>query len=287
ADVTTRENRARGMGMIGAAFGLGFIAGPAIGGLLAGADPVNADFRTPAFAAAAMSGSALALAAAILKESLSPEIRRRLAEAPPKRRLAQFRQALARPNVGLLIVVTFLATFVFAGLEATFAMWSRRQFGWGPEQNGYLFAFVGLLSAIIQGGLVGWLARRFGEARLIIQGALALAIGVFLIPFSNTIVLLLTAMTIAGYGFSTISPSLNSLISLQVGDDEQGGVMGVTRSAATMARVVGPAWAGFLFGALGRDWPYFGGALVMVVVVLLALGTLKALERSAPASPRE
>lgn len=287
ADITTRENRARGMGMIGAAFGLGFIAGPAIGGILAGADPVNADFQTPAFAAAAMSGAALLLAAAVLKESLAPEIRRRLADAPPAHRLAQFRHALARPNVGILILVTFLATFVFAGLEATFAMWSRRQFGWGPEQNGYLFAFVGFLSAVIQGGLVGWLARRFGEARLIIQGAVALAVGVFLIPFSDTIALLLVAMTIAGYGFSTVSPSLNSLISLQVGDDEQGGVMGVTRSAATMARFVGPAWAGFLFGALGRDWPYFGGALVMAVVVLLAVGTLKALERSAPASPRE
>ncbi len=280
ADVTTRENRAKGMGMIGAAFGLGFIAGPAIGGILAGSDPVNADFQTPAFAAAALSVTALIMAIATLKESLSAEIRQRLAQEPPKKHLAMFREALGRPVIGLLLMLTFLATFVFAGLESTFAMWSRRQFGWGPEQNGYLFAFIGLLSALIQGGLIGRLARRFGEARLVVQGAVALAIGILLIPFCTNVVVLVLAMSIAGYGFSVISPSLNSLISLQSSEDEQGGIMGVTRSASTMARFTGPAWAGLLFGVLGRDWPYFVGALIMAVVAFLGLRAIKTLEKS-------
>ena len=280
ADITTRENRAKGMGTIGAAFGLGFIAGPAIGGILAGSDPVNADFRTPAFAAAALSVTALIMAIATLKESLSAEIRQRLAQQPPKKRLAMFREALDRPVIGLLLLLTFLATFVFAGLESTFAMWSRRQFGWGPEQNGYLFAFIGLLSALIQGGLIGRLARRFGEARLVVQGAVALAIGIALIPFSTNVVVLVLAMSLAGYGFSVISPSLNSLISLQSSEDEQGKIMGVTRSASTMARFIGPAWAGLLFGGLGRDWPYFAGALIMVVVAFLGLRAIKKLEKT-------
>ena len=279
ADITTPENRAKGMGMIGAAFGLGFIAGPAIGGILAGSDPVNADFQSPAFAAAALSGIALIMAAFTLKESLSVEIRERLAAKSPSSRLSMFREALERPYIGLLLALTFLSTFAFAGLESTFAMWSRRQFGWGPLQNGYLFAYVGVLSAFIQGGLVGRLARRFGEATLIIQGAIALAVGIFLIPFSNSLFVLLIAMTIAGYGFSVISPSLNSLISLQVGEDEQGGIMGVTRSASTMARFTGPAWAGFLFGSLGRDGPYFAGAIIMVVVALLGARALKSIRR--------
>ena len=280
ADITTRENRAKGMGMIGAAFGLGFIAGPAIGGILAGSDPVNADFQSPAFAAAALSATALILALAMLKESLSLETRQRLAQQPPQRRLSMFGEALKRPHLGLLLTLTFLSTFVFAGLESTFAMWSRRQFGWGPEQNGYLFAFVGLLSALIQGGLIGHLARRFGEAGLIIQGALALAIGIAMIPFSSNIVMLVIAMSIAGYGFSVTSPALNSLISLQAGDDEMGGIMGVTRSASTMARFLGPAWAGLLFGVLGRDWPYFGGALIMLIVLVIGAKTLKTLNDS-------
>ncbi|MBC8339319.1 MAG: MFS transporter [Rhodospirillales bacterium] len=278
ADITTRENRARGMGMIGAAFGLGFIAGPAIGGILAGPDPLNADYQSPAFAAAALSFVALAISLGFLKESLSAETRKRLAQQPPRKRLAMFRDTLKKPHLGLLLLLTFLSTFVFAGLESTFAMWSRRQFGWGPEQNGYLFAFIGLLSALIQGGLVGRLARRFGEVGLIIQGALALAVGIALIPFSTSVVMLTIAMAIAGYGFSVISPALNSLISLQAHEDEMGGIMGVTRSASTMARFIGPAWAGLLFGFLGRDWPYFGGAAIMIIVLILGANSLKDLK---------
>lgn len=269
ADVTTPDNRARGMGLIGAAFGLGFIAGPAIGGILAGPDPLNADYQTPAFAAAGLSIAALALAAARLKESLAPEMR---ARALVKRsRWLQFRDVLGRPKVGLLIALSFLATFVFAGMETTFAMWSRRQFGWGPEQNGYLFASVGFLAAAIQGGLVGRLAGTFGEARLITHGAAALAAGMVLLPFSDSLIVLAASMILMVYGFSIINPSLNSLISLQAGKDEQGSVFGVSRSATTFARVVGPIWAGFLFATLGKDWPYFGGALVMAAVVILSL----------------
>ena len=271
ADITTRETRAKGMGLIGAAFGLGFIIGPAIGGILAGNDPMTADYRTPALAAAGLSVIAWVLGLFFLKESLSSDIRERLAARPKETRRQMFRSALTHPNIGLLIGLSFLATLAFAGLEATFAMWSKRQFGWGPEQNGYIFAFVGILGAIVQGGMIGRLNKRFGEARLIIQGAAALALGIAMIPFSQNLPVLLIAMAIAGYGFSVISPALNSLISLQVSEEDQGSTMGVTRSATTLARVAGPAVAGMLFGFLGRDWPYYFGALVMIVVMVLAL----------------
>jgi len=275
ADITTPENRAKGMGTVGAAFGLGFIAGPAIGGILAGPDPINADFQTPSFVAAGLSLTALVMAFMLLRESLPVDVREKLAETPPKKRHEQFKDALTKPNVGMLIGLSFLATFVFAGMETTFAMWSERRFNWGPQQNGYLFAFIGLLVALVQGGLVGRLARRFGEANLIVQGAVALAIGMLLIPFSDGLAMLLVAMAIVAYGFGVITPSMNSMISLQVGPGEQGGVMGVTRSATTLARVVGPAWAGTLFMILGMDWPYFGGAIVMVAVMYLGLRVLR------------
>ena len=271
ADVTTRENRAKGMGMIGAAFGLGFIIGPAMGGILAGSDPVNADFRSPAFAAAGLSAIAFILTLTILKESLSLEIRERLAAQTSQTRRQQFIRVATNPVVTQLLLISFLATFAFAGLEATFAMWSRRQFGWGPEQNGYLFAFIGVLGALIQGGLIGRLTKRFGEANLIIQGSVALTLGIFLIPFSQTLPVLVVAMMIAAYGFSVISPALSSSLSLQAGEDEQGGMMGVSRSATTLARVAGPASAGLLFSFFGRDWPYYGGALVMAIVIILAI----------------
>ncbi|MCK5167319.1 MAG: MFS transporter, partial [Rhodospirillaceae bacterium] len=154
--------------------------------------------------------------------------------------------------------------------ETTFAMWSRRQFGWGPEQNGYLFAFIGVVAAILQGGVVGRLAKRFGEANLIVQGALALALGMLLIPFCTTVEALVVAMVIIAYGFSVINPSLNSLISLLTENTAQGTVMGAARSATTMARVVGPMWAGFIFAGLSKDWPYWTGSVVMVFVAVLA-----------------
>lgn len=275
ADVTTPENRAKGMGLVGAAFGLGFIAGPVIGGVLAGPDPLTADYQTPAFVAAALSFVAFVMTVTLLKESLSDEVRAERAAQPRQSRLTQFRQALRRPGVGMLIALSFLATFVFAGMETTFAMWSHRQFDWGPEQNGYLFAFIGVIAALLQGGAVGRLTKRFGEANLIVQGALALALGMALIPFSSSVTWLVVAMMVVAYGFSVINPALNSLISLRTAATQQGQTMGVARSATTMARVVGPAWAGVLFAQLGRDWPYWGGTAMMLVVAALGLWALK------------
>ena len=156
-------------------------------------------------------------------------------------------------------------------METTFAMWSRRRFGWGPEQNGYLFAFVGLISAAVQGGMVGRLAKRFGEHRLVVGGAAALAIGMLAIPFAASLPLLAPAMLIVALGFSLMTPSLNSLISLKVDAAVQGGTMGVARSATTLARVLGPGWAGILFEYLGKDWPFFSGAVIMSCVIMIAL----------------
>ena len=275
ADITTRANRAKGMGIIGAAFGLGFIIGPAIGGILAGPNPTDADFQTPAFVTAGLSLTALLLTAALLKESLSREIRDRLAAKPPSKRWTQFKETLQRPNVGQMIYLSFLATFVFASMESTFAMWSERTYGWGPQQNGYVFALTGVLSATIQGGLIGRLTRRFGESRLIIQGALFLALGVGLIPFSTTLPVLALAMASIGYGFSVIMPSLNSLVTLNAGEEDIGGVIGVSRSATTLARVAGPSCAGFLFFALGKDWPYYTGVIVMLAFAYLGWRAIK------------
>jgi DHA1 family tetracycline resistance protein-like MFS transporter len=280
ADVTTPENRAKGMGLVGAAFGLGFIAGPAIGGVLAGPDAANADFQSPAFAAAGLSFAAFAMAIFLLKESLAPELRRRTASGPRTRYWPFMIETLRRPHLGLLIGVSFLATLVFAGMEATFAMWSERQFGWGPEQNGYLFAFVGILIAAVQGGLIGPLVRRFGEERLILQGTVALALGLVIIPLSESLAPLVAAMVIAAYGFSVTTPSLNSLISLRVGATEQGGVLGVARAATTLSRVVGPVCAGVLFAVFGKEWPFFAGAAVMVGVLFLGLRILKTKPRA-------
>lgn len=271
ADVTDESNRTKGMGLIGTAFGLGFIAGPAIGGILAGADLSVTNFQLPAFAAAAFSGLALILTLVTLKESLSAEQRQRVARQSKTERRQAFRRTMAAKSVRVMLILTFLAVFVFAGLEATFAMWTERKFGWGVLQNGYVFAFLGLISALIQGGLVGRLRQRFGEMGLIRQGFVALAAGLALLPAASNLPLMIGALVIVTYGFSVVTPALNSALSLSVPADVQGGVLGLGRSVSTLARAAGPAGAGYLFALAGKDWPFLIGAAIIGVVLVYSL----------------
>jgi DHA1 family tetracycline resistance protein-like MFS transporter len=270
ADITTPQTRAKGMGIIGASFGLGFIFGPALGGLLAGDDPNTANYALPALAAAALSATAFVLAVFRLPESLPASVRAERAGRRRQSRWLELQAALGKPAIARLIALAFLSTFVFAGMETIFAMWSRRAYGWGPEQNGYIFALVGLVSAAVQAGLVGWLTRFTGERQLIIAGALALTLGMVVIPLSSDVIVLVIAMVVVAGGFALMSPALNSLLSLQASASEQGMMMGVTRSAMTLARIVGPVAAGWIFAELGKDSPFFAGAIMMAVVASLA-----------------
>jgi DHA1 family tetracycline resistance protein-like MFS transporter len=270
ADITTPQTRAKGMGIIGASFGLGFIFGPALGGLLAGDDPNMANYALPALAAAALSATAFVLAVFRLPESLPASVRAERAGRPRQSRWLELQAALGKPAIARLIALAFLSTFVFAGMETIFAMWSRRAYGWGPEQNGYIFALVGLVSAAVQAGLVGWLTRFTGERQLIIAGALALTLGMAVIPLVTDVIVLVIAMVVVAGGFALMSPALNSLLSLQASASEQGMMMGVTRSAMTLARIVGPVAAGWIFAELGKDSPFFAGAMMMALVAWLA-----------------
>jgi MFS transporter, DHA1 family, tetracycline resistance protein len=268
ADVTSPENRARGMGLIGAAFGLGFIIGPALGGLLAGSDPAHADLRSPAWVAAGLSTTALLGVVLLLRESLPPE--RRGAGAAPGR-LAAVSGALRRPVLAQLILTFFLVILAFSGMESTFALWAMRQFQWGPRQVGWVFAYVGILSATLQGGLIGRLAARFGEDRLLLAGLALIGGGLLVLPFPHDLPLLGVALTGLALGMGLVQPSLNSLISRRAGGEEQGQVLGVSQSVGSFARVLGPAIAGVLFAGFGRDSPFLWGALLIAVALALAL----------------
>ncbi|HXQ52253.1 MAG TPA: MFS transporter [Stellaceae bacterium] len=267
ADVTPPEKRAKGMGMIGAAFGLGFTVGPAIGGLLAGSDPLHADLALPGFLAAALSGVALVIAAARLKESLPPESRG--AAARPGR-YAQAKSAFSRPVLGQLILLFFVTVAAFAGMETTFALWANGSFGWGPEQVGWVFFYVGLLLAALQGGAIGHLSRRFGEARLVTAGAAIIGIGLFSLALAGALWSVLVATGLLSIGMGLLNPSVTSLVSRVAGADERGGVMGVSQAAASLARIIGPAVAGAIFTLWGRTAPFYIGAILMALVVAMA-----------------
>lgn len=267
-DVTTPENRAKGMGMIGAAFGLGFTLGPAFGGLLAGSEPNAAALARPAFAAAALSATALVLAALLLKESLSPELKG-LANRPG--RVALAKEAFGRPILRELIVLFFFTTCAFAGLESTFALWANSVFDWGPFQIGWIFFYIGLVLVAVQGGLIGKLSRQFGEARLVSSGAMLLTIGLVGLPSSLSLTGVLIVMTLLSLGLGCLNPSITSLVSRAAGADERGGILGVNQSAQSLARILGPWIAGLVYTAAGRDAPYYLGAFIMAGVVAMAM----------------
>ena len=266
ADVTTPENRAKGMGMIGAAFGLGFIIGPALGGLLAGHNLATANLRAPGLLASALSVTAFLGVVFLLKESL-PE---GAAQRPRRSRIAALRDALGRTVLARLLAIFFLTILAFAGMEATFALWAMAQFGWGPAQIGYVFTYVGLLSAIMQGGLIGRLTARFGEEKLLVTGLALIAVGLLILPLARELPSLIASVSCLALGMGAMQPSLNSLISRRAGVEEQGEVMGVAQSVASLSRVLGPLLAGVLFAGLGRDSPFLCGTVLVVAAALIS-----------------
>src|SRR6195256_4724071 len=266
ADVTPPEKRARGMGMIGAAFGLGFIIGPALGGIVAGNDLATADLQTPGLIAAGLSAVAFLGVVLLLPESLPAAVQVRRARS----RIAALYSAFGRPVLGRLLAVFFLVILAFAGMEATFALWAMREYGWGPAQIGYVFTYVGLLSAVMQGGLIGPLTRRFGEERLMQSGLALIALGLLPLPLASTLPPLIVAVTGLSIGMGAMQPSLNSLISRRAAAEEQGEVMGLAQSVGSLSRVLGPIIAGALFEAFGRNSPYLWGAALVGCALLVS-----------------
>ncbi len=271
ADISTPETRAKAMGRMGAAFGLGFVTGPALGGLLAGPDPLDPDLRLPFLVAAGLSAVALAMALATLRESVAAETRARAAAAPRKNRLALFREYLARPQFGLLVGLMFVTPFVFSGMESVFALWTERSFGWGPEQNGYLYTFMGVVAVATQALAIGPLTAALGERRLLPLAAVVVGIGMLWLPFASDYAALMAAIAAIVFGVSVSHPCLNSLISQLAETHERGTLLGVAQMSSAFGRILGPALAGVGFTRLGIDWPYLLGALAMAVMAALCL----------------
>lgn len=278
ADVTTREDRARGMGAIGAAFGLGFILGPALGGWFG-----QFGFAVPAFVAAGLALANLALAFLLLPESRPPEAR---GAASKRWRVLDVRALAelgARPGLRALVVVGFLGTLGFSMMEAMFGLWGSREHGFDQTQTGYVFAFIGVLVAVMQGALIGPLTRRLGERRLLALGLGGLALALALLPVATSLPALLGVVALLAVAHGAANPSLFALLSLEADAGEQGGALGLAQSLSALARVLGPLWSGLAFGALGVEWPFWSGALGIVVALVVALAAFPRL--AAPARP--
>jgi DHA1 family tetracycline resistance protein-like MFS transporter len=268
ADTTDESGRARGMGMIGAAFGLGFVIGPAIGGLLG-----RHDLRIPGFFAAALTFANLLFAAFKLPESHQPELGARIDFSQVAAPIRDLPGQLFRHHLSRLFSVAFLTTFALAAFETTFALMIPRVYGYGPSGVGGLLAFAGLMQALAQGYLLGKFITRLGEHRLLLCGIALFALGLAPLANLSSTPALLAAMAMLSIGYGFASPAVASLISKQTRRELQGEALGINQSASSMARILGPLAGGILYGTLGAPAPYFGGAIVGLVAFILARGS--------------
>ena len=254
-DVTTEKDRAKGMGLIGAAFGIGFILGPAIGGILS-----VYGYSVPVLAASGLAALNVCYAYYRLGESH---------HAPTENKRPRYEILRNRP-IFLLVFFNFLYTFGITQLEATFAFFMMDRFHYDAKGVAYILVLMALILVLVQGGLIRRIVPVFGEKKLFLMGTLLLAGSFFFVPGSPTVTLLLIPLSVSALGRGISQPSILSMVSKYAPGDLRGGVMGIFQSAASLARVVGPVSAGLLYDRY-LPLPYFFAAGVLGLVFILAI----------------
>jgi len=271
ADVTPPENRSTAFGKVGVAFGLGFVLGPALGGLLGSVDP-----RLPFWVAAALSLANAAYGYFILPESLPPERRRAFQwrRANPVGSLALLRR---HPELSGLAGVVFLSNLAHVALPATFVLYAAYRYGWQERDVGLVMAGVGICSALVQGALVGPTVRRFGERRALLVGLACGAVGFLGYGLAPTGLLFLAAVPVVAL-WGLASPAAQGIMSRHIGPMEQGALQGATGSLMGIATMIGPGLFAGIFAysiGAGTRWHAPGAAFVLASL-LLAAGALLA-----------
>jgi MFS family permease len=261
ADVTTPEKRSKGMGLIGMAFGLGFILGPVLG---------SQAFKHFGLAGPGVVAAVICAINFVLGCIILPETRKKDAAPPVRRpRFEQIRHVLAMKEVGFLIGIYFLGTFAFTAFESTLPLLLDAKLKFDEEHVGYVFAFCGIMAAMVQGGGIGRLVKSFGERRLIGASLIVVAISLVLMPLANTLATLLGALAVFAIGSGINRAPTMGLISQLSPADEQGTTLGVAQSAGTLARVLGPTVATTLYD-VWLPAPYLACATIALLAGLLA-----------------
>lgn len=262
ADVTTPEKRSKGMGLIGMAFGLGFILGPVIG---------SQAFKHFGLAGPGAVAASICALNFLLGCFILPETRNKNAVPAIRRpRLAQIRHVLGMKEVGFLIGIYFLGTFAFTAFESTLPLLLDTKLHFDEEHVGYVFAFCGIMAALVQGGGIGRLVKSFGERRLIGASLIVVAVSLVLMPLANTLTTMLAALAVFAIGSGINRAPTMGLISQLSPVDEQGTTLGIAQSAGTLARVLGPTVATTLYD-LWLPAPYLACATIALLAGLLAV----------------
>ncbi|MCF6268366.1 MAG: MFS transporter [Melioribacteraceae bacterium] len=269
ADITDKSNRAKGMGMIGAAFGLGFVFGPIMGGFLS-----EFGYEYVGFASAGFSFLSFIFALIFLPESIK--------EKKPITnfsislfKIDDFKRILKLPNVGIFIFLFFVIIFSVANIYGTFALLGQKYYGFTDRENGYLFGIIGIVSTIIQGGLIKRISILWSEKAIIIFGLIFLTFGLGLLPYGSNFTGVAFICSLLAVGTGILQPTLISLVSKYSPEDEQGAILGFNQSIASLARVLGPLWGGFAFQALGYEAPFVTGGVFAFFSIIATIYLLK------------
>ena len=262
ADITDEKNRAKGMGMFGVAFGLGFTFGPLAGGLIAGSNYTQETLSLVAWLASAINLLNLIFVITSFRETLPKE---KIIQVK-KNELSKQIEVVKNPILFPYFLLIFFIYAVFSGMEGTIAVWTKETFTWGPREVGFVMLLAGFCQIIVQGFLLRVLIKKFNEIKLIASGFLSLILGFSLIPTEN-IFLIPLAIILLSYGIGISNPCINSILSKR-SEKNKGLVLGTGYSCQAAARFIGQPLAGFIFLNFGKNVPFYFDAAFLVVVAL-------------------
>ncbi|MEI7811914.1 MAG: MFS transporter [Ignavibacteria bacterium] len=266
ADITPKHDRAKGMGIIGVAFGLGFVFGPIIGGILS-----SFGYQIVGLASAGFSFLALSFTFFFLKESVD---KNNMELSPRRGKMFDIKfaiETLKHPEIGALILLFFIVTFSGANIYGIFALLSYKHYHFTDRETGYLFAIMGIVSAIIQGSLIRTLGNAVSEKAIVLSGSFILIFGLGLMPYGGTFTGLAAVMCLLAIGTGLLQPTLLSMVSKYSAQNQQGAILGLNQSLSALGRVLGPLWGGFAFDYLGYQFPFLTGGAFMFLTFLFSL----------------
>ena len=265
ADVTTKENRSKGMGLIGAAFGLGFVFGPLFGGLLSKFGYMVTGFASAGFSIMAFIFTLFLLPESHLKRDISKKISKKILD------IRAMKIVFKKGDIAILIILFFILTFSNANIYGTFALLGYKVYNFTDLQNGYMFGIVGLVGALVQGGLIRVISNSISDVKLVTIGSILMMIGLAMLPYGGNFLGLTIITIILSLGIGVLQPILLSLVSKVTSDEEQGITLGINQSLSAFARVLGPLWGGFAFEFLGYPYPFLTGAAFTLIIVIVSI----------------
>ena len=268
SDSTSEEKRAKWLGYIGASISIGFMTGPAIGGLLGGQDASSANLFYPGIVAASIALLTGIFAIFFLEESLRPENRSSNTNKESSL-LKNWGLVFKKPILGEIVLLGFLMMFVTGTFETIFPLWTEARFDWGPMQVGYSMTYIGLTVTLVQVFVVGRIVPLLGEVNVIRLAFLGYSIGLFIMAQAPSWAVMIVGLTFAASSGATFGTAASSFVSKVAGDNEKGFVLGVYQSCGWLGRISGPLAVGVVFGTIGVNAPLYLGILVLIPCIII------------------